>query len=267
MSILNNHVEKNSSESFLDFSEDDNYSINSQTYCQEKSNTYHDTSYIWCKVCDKIYCTRCSLNHLVKNQIDHTPSEKAFLRKEHLDVEFQRDCKKINEIQKYIDEFFNENKNNMSQNEYNIMYEIYAKFSWFVEDLSAFLENFKIIIQNAMNNILNKSKSADFGNKREDLIRQNFKDIKSKFQIIDTTFCKNKDFLPTQLKSYHDNLLSGYKEYQQIYQLLENNKTKNNTVSEIGDDCYKIENILNNAINYVKGCRTNCEKLMNELKS
>ena len=267
MSILNNHVDKNLAESFLHFLEDDNYSINSQTYCQEKSNTYHDTSYIWCKVCDKIYCTRCSLNHLIKNQIDHTPSEKAFLRKEHLDVEFQRDCKKINEIQKYIDEFFNKNKNNMSQNEYKSICEIYAKFSEFVKDLSGFLENFKIKIQNAMNNILSKSKNADFGNKREDYIRQNFKDMKSKFQMIDTTFCKNKDFLPTQLKSYHDNLLSGYKDYQQINQLLENNKTRNNIVAEIGDDCYKIKNILTNAINCVKGCRTNCEKLMNELKS
>ena len=140
MSILNNHVDKNLAESFLHFLEDDNYSNNSQTYCQEKSNTYHDTSYIWCKVCDKIYCTRCSLNHLIKNQIDHTPSDKAFLRKEHLDVEFHRDCKKINEIQKYIDEFFSKNKNNMSQNEYKSLCEIYAKFSEFVKDLSNFLE-------------------------------------------------------------------------------------------------------------------------------
>ena len=266
MSILNNHI-GDLSESFLHFLDDDNYSKESQTYCEEKSNTYHDTSYIWCKVCNKIFCTRCSLNHLIQNQINHIPSDKSFLRKEHLDVEFHRDCKKINEIQKYIDEYFNKNnKNVMSQNEYKSLCEIYAQFLEFVKDLSNFLENFKNKIQIAMNNIQNRCKNAGFGNLREDYIRQNFKEIKNKFQIIDTKFSKNKDFLPTQLKNYHDDLLSGYDEYKKIKELLENNKTRNNNASEIGDDCYKIKNILNNAINCVKGCKLNCEKLMNEIK-
>ena len=261
MSILNNHI-GDLSESFLHFLDDDNFSKDSQTYCEEKSNTYHDTSYIWCKVCNKIFCTRCSLNHLIKNQIDHTPSDKAFLRKEHLDVEFYRDCKKINEIQKYIDEFFNKNKSNKPQNEFKTICEMYAKFSDFVKDLSNFLENFKNKIQIAMNNIQNRSKNTGSCNLREDYIRQNFKEIKSKFQMIDTKFCKNKDFLPTQLKSYHDNLFTGYDEYQRLNELLESNKPRNNIGSEIEDDCYKIKNILNNAINCVKGCKTNCEKLI-----
>lgn len=265
MSILTNHI-GDLSESFLHFLDDDNYSKNSQTYCQEKTNTYHDTSYIWCKVCDQIFCTRCSLNHLIKNQIDHTPSDKAFLRKEHLDVEFHRDCKKMNEIQKNIDEYFSKNKNDISQREYKSICEMYAKFLEFVKDLSIFLENFKNKIQIAMNNIQNRNKNVGFGNLNEDYIRQNFKEIQSKFQMIDTNYCKNKDFLPTQLKSYHDNLLSGYEDYQRINELLENNKSRNNIASEIGDDCYKIKNILNNAINLVKGCKVNCEKLMNDIK-
>ena len=265
MSILNNHI-GDLSESFLHFLADDNYSKDSKTYCEEKSNTYHDTSYIWCKVCNKIYCTRCSLNHLIKNQFNHTPSEKAFLRKEHLDVEFHIDCQKINDIQKDIDEFFTKNKSNMPQNEYKSICEIYVKFSEFVKDLANILENFKKNIQIAMNNIQNKSKNANFGNLKEDYIRQNFKEIKAKFQMIDRNFCKNKDFLPTQLKSYHDNLFAGYEEYQRINESLENNKTRSNIASEIGDDCYVIKNILNNAINCIRGCKTNCEKLMNEIK-
>ena len=73
-------------------------------------------------------------------------------------------------------------------------------------------------------------------------------------------FCKNKDFLPTKLKSYHDNLKSGYDDYRRIKELLESNKSRNNITSEIGDDCYKIKSILNNAINDVKICKSNCEK-------
>ena len=265
MSIANNRI-GDLSESFLHFLDDDNYSKDSQTYCEEKSNTYHDTSYIWCKVCDKIYCTRCSLNHLIQNQFNHTPSDKAFLRKEHLDVEFHRDCKKINEIQKHIEELLNKNKNDISQNEYKSLCEMLAKFMEFVKDLSNFLENFKNKIQIAMNHIQNRIKNAGFGNVREDDILQNLKKIRSKFQMIDTNFCKNKDFLPTQLKKYHDNLFEGYDEYQKIKELLDNNKSRNNIISEIGDDCYKIKSILNNAINCVKGCKLNCEKLMNEIK-
>ena len=265
MSIVNNSI-GDLSESFLHFLDDDNYSKGTQTYCEEKTNTYHDTSYIWCKVCNKIYCTRCSLNHLIKNQIDHTPSDKAFLRKEHLDVEFHRECKKINEIQKNIDEFFNKNKNNMSQNVYNSICEMYGKFLEFVKDFSGVLENFKNKIQIAINNIQNRSKNVGFTSLREDYIRQNFKEIKSKFQMIETNFCKNKDFLPTQLKSYHDSLYLGYDQYQRINELIENNKSRNNIASEIGDDCYNIKNILNNGINLIKGCKANCEKLMNDIK-
>ena len=265
MSMPNNN-KGDLSESFLHFLGDYNYSKDSQTFCEEKSNTYHDTSYIWCKECNKIYCTRCSLNHLIQNQINHTPSDKAFLRKEHLDVEFQRDCEKINKIQKNIDELFNKNKNDMFQNGYNSIYEMYAKFLESVKDFSNFLENFKNKIQIAMNNIQNRSKNAGFGILKEDNIRKNFKEIKSKFQMIDTKYYKNKDFLPTQLKSYYESLYSGYSECQKFNKFLEDNKSKNNIASEIGDDCYKIKNILNTAINSVKGCKENCEKLMNDIK-
>ena len=41
------------SESFLNYLKIGN--INKQTFCEEKSNKYHDSSYIWCRICDKIF--------------------------------------------------------------------------------------------------------------------------------------------------------------------------------------------------------------------
>ena len=56
------------SESFLHFLDDEQFNKSRQTYCSEiNSNAFHDSGYRWCKVCNKIFCTRCSLVHLLNN--------------------------------------------------------------------------------------------------------------------------------------------------------------------------------------------------------
>lgn len=266
MSSLENKSISDLSESFLHFLDDDSFNKNRQTFCEEKIDTYHDSSYIWCKVCNKIFCTRCSLNHLINNQIDHTPSDKVFLRKEHFDVEFSRDCEKINEIKRNIEEFFSKSNKDNSQNEYKYLIDALSRFVEFTHDLTNFLDSFQKKIKIALENIQNKSKSIAGNNLREDNVRQHFKDICSKFKMIEKTYFTSQPFLPTQLKPYYDNLSSGYEECQKLNDLLEKNKNRNNFAIEIGDDCNKIKSILNNATSSVKSCKITFEKLINDIK-
>ncbi len=261
-----NHI-ADLSESFLHFLDDDNYNKNKQTFCEEKSNSYHDSSYIWCKICNQIFCTRCSLNHLINNQVGHCPSDKVFLRKEHFDVEFNRDNEKINEIKRTIDEIFNKSNNNIdkSQLELNSLYEILSKFSELTRDLANFLDNFKNKVKIVVDNIQNKAKNVIGNGLNEDNVRNHFNEICNKFKMIEKNYYLNQQFHPTQLKSYHDNLASGYDDCQKFKDLLENNRTRNNFASEIGDKCNKIRNIMNNALSTIKACKTNFEKLMKDL--
>ena len=255
------------SESFLHFLDDENYSKNSQTFCDEKSNSYHDSSYIWCKVCNKVYCTRCSLNHLINNQIDHNPSDKVFLRKEHFDVEFTRDCEKLNEVKKNIEEFFSKNNNkDFSQSEYKSLYETLGRFMEFVKELSVVIENFQKKIRISIDNIQNRSKNFSPNGLREDNVKNLYKEICAKFKSIEKNFYQNQGFLPTQLKAYYDQLSTSYSECKSLNDLIIKNKPWNNYANEIVEECNKIKNIFNNAINNIKGCRINLEKVTNDIK-
>ena len=69
----------------------------SQTYCQEKSS-YHDSDYLWYKLCNKILCKKCSWKHLLENQLDHSSINKNFFQKEHLYVEYKSEIKRLDEL-------------------------------------------------------------------------------------------------------------------------------------------------------------------------
>ena len=73
------------------------------TYCQGNNNKFHDSTYIWCRVCDKVFCTQCSFDHLLNNQINHDKS--AFLRKEHLDIQLQNNYEKVANLQNKMKDF------------------------------------------------------------------------------------------------------------------------------------------------------------------
>ena len=256
------------SESFLHFLDDNNFNKNRKTFCDEKTDLYHDSNYIWCKVCDKIYCTRCSLNHLINNQIDHNPSDKIFLRKEHFDVEFTRDCEKLSEIKKNIEELFCQNNNNkeFSQNEYKTLYKTLDKFVENVKELSLIIENFQKKIKVAIDNLQNKAKNLASNNIREDTFKNCYKEICGKFTMIEKNFYNNQGFLPTQLKSYYENLYTSYKDCKKLNDLIIKNKPLNNQTNEITDECNKLKNNFNNAINVIKNSKLNLEKIVNDIK-
>ena len=261
---LNNHIE-DLSESFLHFLEDENFSNNTQTFCEEKSNSYHDSSYIWCKVCDKIFCTRCSLNHLINNQIDHIPSDKIFLRKEHFDVEFYRESDKLKEIKRNIDEFFNNNSNkDNNQNDYKELFETISLFQQYAKQLTDIIEDFHTKIKASLENIKNKYNNIGRTNLKEEHVRGHLKEIWAKFKKIEKNYCKCQTFQPSQLKSYYESLSSGYDDCKKLNDLVIKNMSKNDYSSQICDECSKLKNILNDAINQIKGCKDNFDKLLND---
>lgn len=265
MSSNSNHV-PNLTESFLHFLEDENFEQNIQTYCEEKTNTYHDSSYIWCKVCNKIFCTRCSLSHLINNQIDHSPTDKVFLRKEHFDVEFNRECEKMKEIKQNIDEIFNKNNNNNPQIDVNVLNDILSKFLQFASELTNVINTFQNKVQTALDDIQKKSRNLEANLLIEDNVKSQYSELCTKYNLIQNNFYKPQEFLPTQLKSYHDSLCSGYEKFKKLNDLIMKNKNNKNNFVEISDDFNKIKVILNTALNNAKNCKDTFNKIIKEIK-
>ena len=266
MSSNNSNNIPNLTESFLHFLDDANFEQNNQTYCEEKTNTYHDSSYIWCKVCDKIFCTRCSLNHLIQNQIDHSPTDKVFLRKEHFDVEFSRECEKMKEISQNIDEIFNKKNNNSSQIDFHLLNDVLSKFKQFATELTNAINNLQKQVQITWDNIQNKSRNLEANSLIEDNVKNQFRELCSKYSAIQNNYYKPQEFLPTQLKSYHDSLCSGYEEYKRLNDLIIKNKNKKDNFVELSDEYNKIKKSLNDAINSAKTCKESFNKIINEIK-
>ena len=255
------------SESFLHFLDDEKFNKGRKTYCNEKSsNAYHDSSYRWCKSCDKIFCTRCSLIHLLNNQISHTPIEKVFLSKEHLDVELGRDSNKLNDLKKNIDNFFSNNKKGLSQQQYNTINASLQKFKDFIKELFNIIDNFQKKLKTEIDNIEKTTKNFASTNLRENYVKSAFTEISNKFINIENNYCKNKDFQPTQMKSYYDELSEAYDGLTKLYDLVKSNSSKVNYVDEINSEYDKVKNKLIKAIDFVNNCSNNMRGLLNEEK-
>ena len=156
-SSLNNNNPSFFSESFLSYLNTES-NIKSKTFCQENTNKYHDSSYIWCKVCDKIFCTQCSMNHLINNQINHCPTEKVFLRKEHFDVEFSRDFDKLKELKNKIGIYFSKKNSELTQNKINSLKDALDKFralsnELFTNIIPKFIKKYNESIENLVKSL------------------------------------------------------------------------------------------------------------------
>ena len=106
------------SEPFLNFL-NTGLSKPTKTYCENKNSKFHDSNYIWCRVCDKIFCTQCSMNHLLNNQINHKVEQKIFLTKEHFDIELKTDLDMVNKLRDKIIDFFNNKNSELSCDKIN----------------------------------------------------------------------------------------------------------------------------------------------------
>ena len=87
------------SRGFLSILSDKEFNRNRKTLCESKKITFHNSDYNWCIRCDKIFCTNCSLTHLLENQIGHTPIEEIFINKDKLDAIFEKEVNNLNDLE------------------------------------------------------------------------------------------------------------------------------------------------------------------------
>ena len=224
------------SESFLNYL---NTGLNQgdKTYCEEKSNKYHDSSYIWCKVCDKIFCTQCSMNHLINNQINHCPTEKVFLRKEHFDVEFVRDFEKLKELRNRIIIFLKERKPECNLNKINALKECLQEITNISKELYNIIPKFIKKYYDALEKIQKSIKNMKENNLNENALKIKCQELVDNFKNIGEKYTHNKKFEPNMLKPYYDELITSYRDIQSLNELFINNCTSNNNSNNI--DTYK----------------------------
>lgn len=254
------------SESFLHFLDDNSYNKNNQSYCEEKTNIYHDSTYIWCKVCDKILCLHCSMNHLLNNQIDHS-SNRIFLRKEHLDCEYNNDFGKLESLKKIIDNFYIEGCKTNFDIQYKSLKEVFRKFKDIKNELINIINNFQNKIQLVIDNIEKINNNIFPNDINENNMKKSIKDLSNKLKTIENKYVKCPEFIPTQIKHYHDCLSDVYNDYQNLSNVISSiNKTKISIGKENEQKHEKIKIILNNAINNIKSFIISFQIVINEKK-
>ena len=166
------------SEPFLHFLED-NYSNETQkTFCEGNSQSFHESNYIWCKISNKIFWTKCSLHHLLNNQINHNPNDRIFLGKEYFDIEYVRDCEKMNYLKRKVDDYFSDNE----KIDYNLLLQISSKFMDLSNELATILNEFLLKILKSLDNIEPKNRNTIWIGMKEDKVCQNFTKISNKFK-------------------------------------------------------------------------------------
>lgn len=253
------------SESFLHFLDDEQFNKSRQTYCSEiNSNAFHDSGYRWCKVCNKIFCTRCSLVHLLNNQITHTPIDKVFLSKEHLDVEFNRDFDKLNELNQDIELFFNNYKKETIQFNYN---EILNTYKDFIKELNTILNNFLTKVKAEFEKFEKNSKNFSKINMRENFVRETLSNIYNRFANIEKNYSKCPNFEPTKMKSYYDELSSAYDDFSKLNDMIRSNNNRNIKTGDTNEGFNKIKNKISVAINQMKTCYLGIKNLCEDKKN
>ena len=240
------------SESFLNYL-NVGTNLNKPTFCEEKSNKYHDSSYIWCRICDKIFCTQCSMNHLIANQITHNPSEKVFLRKEHFDVEFKRDFEKLQELKNKINNFFAKKNSELTINKITLLRESLNKITSLTNEIcTIIIPNFIRKYTDLINALCKSMKEQKVITPDEKKFKQQYNFINEKFSNIEKKYTKNEKFEPRMLKPYFDDLSNSYREFQNFNELLNSNLKVNNVnandsnkeYEKINSDITKVINIL-----------------------
>ena len=254
-------------EGFLGFLNDKDFNKNTQTFCNEKtSNSYHDSSYKWCRYCDKIICTNCILNHVLDNQITHIPIDKVFVSKELLDVELNRHITKLVYFKKNIEEYFNDLKKlNKAKTEFDNLNETLQKFKDFMVELFKILKNFENKLKNEIDYIKKASEVIASKNIKENYVKSNLSLLSNKFVNIENNYSKNIKFEPSQMKEYYNQLSEAHEEFAKLNEYFNSNNSSNNNIEEIDDTSNKIKNKLNNGINTLKICSDNIKKLFNNV--
>ena len=254
------------SDSFLVFPNKNN-SKETISYCQSKTNSFHDSTYLWCKKCNLILCYNCSMNHLLNNQIDHSFNN-TFLSKEVLDMEYYKDFSKIETLKKITEELFNPKNRNLSELQKNSLKELIEKINEIKNEFIESIDNFTKQITTLLENInKNDNNNMDLLLKNGNNIKNDMNAIYNKYTNILNKYTKSQDFKPTNIKPYHDELFDGYKSIQIfVKELASVEKSRNNFVTGIENRFNKVKNIVINEINNIKSYKSNFKKFLKEIK-
>lgn len=232
------------------------------TYCQGNNNKFHDSTYIWCRVCDKVFCTQCSFDHLLNNQINHDKS--AFLRKEHLDIQLQNNYEKVANLQNKMKDFLKNMNSEDSLNQIKQLKETLNKFRSLVDEL---LQKIIPTIINKCEESINKLSKIIQDEKAFSInpnnLRKRQQEIINKLGIIKQKFTQNEKLEPKMMKPYYENLETSYSETKMLEELIVNgiNKSKDNNSFNTKKEYNTINASLSNAINIITSFKENLKAI------
>ena len=233
------------SEPFLNFL---NTGLNKpiKTYCENNNSKFHDSNYIWCRICDKIFCTQCSMNHLLNNQIDHKVEQKIFLTKEHFDIELKTDFDMANKLRDKIIDFFNNKNSDLSYDKINSLKEALNKFQMIANELfNKIIPKFIKKYNESITNLLKSLKEVKTFSLNKDNVKIRCQEIITKYQRIEQDYTQNEKFEPKMMKPYYDELASSLRDVLNLDELIENNINNNNNNNENNPDINKEYNNIN----------------------
>jgi len=233
---------------------DDNFNKNidvnkiKNNYCQENS-TYHNTDYFWCINCKKVYCSNCIFLHLQNNQINHNNINNVFLKKEELDIEFQRNSEKLKIFQNFINKCLDRYKGHLS--ELNILNQLLTNCDKYMNKFCQLFGKLREEFRNKLERLKNYNDSTLIKNK-ENMAKSNLQKIYLKMNNIKVNYYENKNFEPSKMQNYYNDLKDCHKEYLDLYSIFSSDIDKNNInfINKNGSNDINSENVLN----YNKNC-------------
>ena len=246
------------SEPFLNFL-NTGLSKPNKTYCENKNSKFHDSNYIWCRVCDKIFCTQCSMNHLLNNQINHKVEQKIFLTKEHFDIELKTDFDMVNKLRDKIIDFFNNKNSDISCDKINSLKETLNRFQSIANELfNNIIPKFVKKYNDSITNLLKSLKEVKTFSLNKDNVKIRCQEIITKYKKMEQDYTKNEKFEPKMMKPYYEELVSTLRDATNLNELIDNN-INNNNINAYNPDVNKEYNSINSnltqAINIINSFR------------
>ena len=228
------------SDEFLSIVKDKNKNI--ETFCQEEKKDFHNSEFIWCEKCDKVICTNCSYEHLMKNQIVHRPIEAVFFNKEKLDIEYQRNKEKLKKFEEISNKYFKI---------LSTLYFIYKSFHSFSEGMCKFLSNLKNKLDKKLS-LLYPGKLKEFEEKYE-IINSTLLKLKDNYENIQKNYFQKNNFNAKLIKNYFYDLKKNHEQFIKIYKYSETDLQKyENVIKDQNKDNINLHNLISFVDNTVK---------------
>ena len=216
-----------------------------KTLCENGSSKYHDSYYRWCRVCDKMFCIKCSMDHLINNQINHCPYEKVFLSKENLDIEFNLDFGKAKQLINKVKALFNSDNSDISSETIKSLKDVLNQFQSLANDLfNNIIPKFIKKYNDSIENLKKSLREAKTFTLNKEKVKIRTQEIFKRYESIENNNLKSKEIQSkTQLKHYYEELMNSYHDLQSFNELIDNNC--NNNSIDSNQNIKKEYNIIN----------------------